>query len=54
VQEAKESAVETVRERGGEETKELASSLRGEAQDDAPTQLSGSKDRAEQVVGQAG
>jgi ElaB/YqjD/DUF883 family membrane-anchored ribosome-binding protein len=55
VQEAKDSAVDTVRERGREETQELASSLRGNSQDDAaPTQSSDPQDRAQGVVGQAG
>jgi len=55
VQEAKESAVETVRERGGEETKELASNLRGNSQEDSPTEVSRSQSQTrEELAGQAG
>jgi ElaB/YqjD/DUF883 family membrane-anchored ribosome-binding protein len=55
VQEAKDSAVETVRERGGEETKELASSLRGNSQEDSPTEVSRSQSQTrEELAGQAG
>jgi ElaB/YqjD/DUF883 family membrane-anchored ribosome-binding protein len=55
VQEAKDSAVETVRERGGEETKGLASSLRGNSQEDSPTEVSHSQSQTqEELAGQAG
>ena len=55
VQEAKDSAVETVRERGREETQELASSLHGNSQETPPTEISGSGGQPrEEVAGQAG
>ena len=55
VQEAKDSAVDTIRERGREETQELASGLRGNSQDDAPTQMSGPQVQTrEELAGQAG
>jgi hypothetical protein len=53
-QEAKEAAVETVRERGREETQQLASNLPGNSED-APAQASGSGDQPrEELAGQAG
>ena len=53
-QEAKDAAVETVRERGREETHELASNLRSNSED-APAQASGSGDQPrEELAGQAG
>lgn len=50
VQEAKDSAVDTIRERGREETQELASSLRGSQDDDAPTQMSGPQGQTQEEL----